>query len=162
LALAALLWRTVDALPRVLVVFGEVALLICAYAYSAIFADLGDTILGPPIVQEGLRAFVVVHILKALWQRWDALTPFQRMCWTFVATGVALNVARGHFSGTPLTLSFALQNLGLIGLTWRLMTFYRREIALQRERNDAFRQRDEALKQRDEALAELARLKGAA
>lgn len=122
--------------PRVarwLSITGLYVLLICAYGYSAIFADLGDTVLGPPIVQEALRAFVVVHIARAFTLRWDEFTPWQRLWWGMTAAGITFNLARGNFSDTPLTFSFLLLGVGLIGLTFRLMAVSRREQRLTAE-----------------------------
>lgn len=118
---------------RPVVVLAIYGLIVCAYGYSSFLADLGDTVIGPPVVQEAFRAFVAVHIGRALWQRWDEFNVPQRCLWTAVAVGVALNLARGHFSSTPLTLSFLLLNLGLVGITWRLMAATRREVKLSKE-----------------------------
>lgn len=118
---------------RWLTITGLYLLLLCAYGYSAVFADFGDTVLGPPIVQEALRTFVVVHIARAFTLRWDEFTPSQRLWWGLLGAGIALNLSRGHFSDTPLTFSFLLIHVGLIGLTFRLMAVSRREQRLTAE-----------------------------
>lgn len=146
---------------RPLVVLAIYGLIVAAYAYSSVLADLGDTVMGPPVVQEALRAFIAVHIGRALWQRWNEFTAAQRWLWGLVAVGVALNLARGHFSATPLTLSFFLPNLGLVGISWRLMAATRREVKLSKELVEArtlIATQDAEL---TEARAEILRLKGA-
>lgn len=153
---------------RPVVVLAIYGLIVCAYGYSSVLADLGDMVVGPPVVQEALRAFIAVQIGRALWQRWGEFTVSQRCLWVLVAVGVAFNLARGHFSGTSLTLSFTLLNLGLVGISWRLMAASRREVKLSKELVESRAQTAEAralVAVRDteltEARAEILRLKGA-
>lgn len=114
-------------LPQVLLILLLYGLLIGAYTTDAWLADLGDTILGPPAVQEGLRALIIMAIARAFQLRWQVVTGWSRVGWALLACGVALNLARGHFSGTPLTLAFALGHGGLLILTTRLMVATLRE-----------------------------------
>ena len=120
-------------LPRWLAVTSLYVLLVGAWLYAAPIADLADTVIGPPIVQESLRAFVIVQVARAFTRRWNEFLPSQRWLWYALGLGIDLNLARGHFSGTPLTLSFLLLHLGMVGLTWRLMNTPVREVALTRE-----------------------------
>ncbi|AFD27721.1 hypothetical protein [Deinococcus gobiensis] len=168
-------WTFLTPIIRPLVVLAIYGLVVCAYGYSSILADLGDTVIGPPVVQEALRAFIAVQIGRALWQRWGEFNASQRWLWGLVAVGVCLNLARGHFSATPLTLSFFLLNLGLVGISWRLMAASRREVKLSKELVEArtviATQDAELVESRSriaaqdaeltEARAEILRLKGA-
>lgn len=127
------LWRLLRASPRWLVPAGLVLLVIAAYAYSAPLADVGDTWVAPNIVVEGLRALTVVQIARALKDRWGELNPPRRALWALLGMGIALNLARGRFAETPLTLSPLLLNVALVGLTYLLMAGTRRERELARE-----------------------------
>lgn len=148
-------------LPRPLLTLAVYALIVCAYAYSAWLADFADTEVGPPVVQEALRAFIAVQIARAFWIRWGDFTVSQRALWACVAFGMALNLARTHFSATPLTLSFALVHIGLTGLTWRLMAASRREVRLARENERLRTELQGEIARRRLAEADLARLKEA-
>lgn len=138
-------------LPPVLTELVIALLGITAYLYTAVMSDIGDTVLGPPIVQEALRAIIVAQIMRAFAQRWDEFTFVQRLGWCLVVAGIIFNLARGHFSGTPLTLSFALLHTGLIIITWRLMSASRREkrLASQLDESESIR------RQQDEVIADL-------
>lgn len=128
------------ALPRVAAITALYALVIAGYATSAWLADLGDTVLGPPIVQEGLRALIVMAVARAFQLRWAELTPWSRAGWGLLAVGVSLNLARGHFSETPLTLAFACGHAGLLIITTRLMVAAQREQRLADANRDLRRQ----------------------
>lgn len=117
----------VHRLPQILLLLVLYSLLIGAYTTDAWLADFGDTVLGPPAVQEGLRALIIMAIARAFQLRWQVVTGWSRVGWALLACGVALNLARGHFSGTPLTLAFALGHAGLLILTTRLMVAAPRE-----------------------------------
>lgn len=121
------------ALPRVLTVHGILVLIVCAYGFTAWVADLGDTMIGPVVLQEALRAMIAVQIARAFWLRWHDFTPDMRLYLACLAAGMAMNLARSHFSATPLTLSYALVHFGLVGITWRLMVATRREMRLARK-----------------------------
>lgn len=135
---------------RPLAILGLYLLIVWGYGYSALLADLGDWVWGPPILHEGLRAFIVVQIGQAFWKRWDDFTPGQRLGWFMVGVGIALNLARGHFSDTPLTFSYAAMNLGLLGLTWRLMAATRREVKLARSLHES----EQIRLEQDQVIAE--------
>ncbi|MVN88648.1 hypothetical protein GO986_18080 [Deinococcus sp. HMF7620] len=107
--------------PRALAITVLYVLMVLAYMYSAWVADIADTELGPPIVQEGLRALIVMNIARAFQLRWAEFTPVQRLAYLCLGLSLIGNLARGHFSGTPLTLTFALGNLALLTITTRLM-----------------------------------------
>lgn len=115
------LWRVTSRAARPVTITAVYALMIAAYFASAWVADVGDTVLGPPIVQEGLRALIVMNVARAFTLRWAEFTPVQRAGWLLLALGVTFNLARSHFSGTPLTLAFALGHGGLLVVTYRLM-----------------------------------------
>lgn len=142
------LWRK---LPVMLTAGGFIALGVVAYLYSAVMADIADTELAAAIVQEALQALIVAQVIRAFSQRWDEFTPVQRLGWGLVNAGIILNLARGHFSATPLTLSFALLYLGLIIITWRLMAATRREKKLAQHLYES----EQIRLQQDEALADL-------
>ncbi|GGL16056.1 hypothetical protein [Deinococcus radiotolerans] len=127
------LWEALHRLPQVLLILLLCGLLIGAYTTDAWLADLGDTVLGPPVVQEGLRGLIIMAVARAFQLRWAVVTGWSRVGWLLLACGVALNLARGHFSGTPLTLAFALGHLGLLILTTRLMVATLREQRLADE-----------------------------
>ncbi|MBB5234489.1 hypothetical protein [Deinococcus budaensis] len=130
-------------LGRLVTVGALYALIVFAYTYSAVLADVGDTVIGPPIVQEALRAIIVIHVARAFAKRWREFTLPQRLCWALLGVGMALNLARSHFGGVPLTLSYALVHLALVGITWRLMAATRREVVLARD-NARLRQEAQA------------------
>ena len=146
---------------RPLVVLAIYGLIVAAYAYSSMLADVGDTVMGPPVVQEALRAFIAVHIGRALWQRWNEFTAAQRWLWGLVAVGAVRKRPPGPLTATPPTRWFFRAQPGRGGVTGRLMAATRREVKLSKELAEArtlIAAQDAEL---TEARAEILRLKGA-